>query len=479
MESIITMAEDLFFRPEGAWCGDFIPFYHAGIYHLFYLHDWRDHAKNGEGTAWYRISTTDFIHFTEHGEMLARGSKEEQDLYVFTGSVLEAEGRFHIFYTGHNHHLIPQGKPQEAVMHAVSDDLQHWTKIPEDSFFAPQTGYEPHDWRDPFVYWNAETGLYEMLLAARHTAGSSRRRGCTALCTSSDLKTWSVEEPLYTPELYYTHECPDLFQIGEWWYLIFSEYSESHVTRYRMARSPKGPWVTPHNDTFDGRAYYAAKTAGDGERRYLFGWNATREQNKDFQLWQWGGNLVVHEIVQEAEGTLSVRLPESLKKHLSTIQAVSFRESTGDVTPIENGARIDAFEKFGRSLVRPLPSTCRIALDMVYAEGTQAFGVQLRVGEDADTGYYLRFEPRFQRMVLDCWSRRGDLAHWVEVERPLKLLPNVSLHLDILLSDSILEVYADNQTALSARLYDHTAGDWGLFVQEGAVTFSNTQLYTA
>ena len=31
-----------------------------------------------------------FIHFTEHGEMLPRGSRDAQDLYVFTGSAIEA-----------------------------------------------------------------------------------------------------------------------------------------------------------------------------------------------------------------------------------------------------------------------------------------------------------------------------------------------------------------------------------------------------
>jgi len=36
------------------------------------------------------------------------------------GSVVEGEGRFHIFYTGHNPHLRARGEPEQAVMHAVS-----------------------------------------------------------------------------------------------------------------------------------------------------------------------------------------------------------------------------------------------------------------------------------------------------------------------------------------------------------------------
>ena len=127
-------SREFFYRPQGAWAGDFIPFYKDGTFHLFYLHDWRDKHKHGEGTPWYQISTSDFLHFTEHGEMLARGTMDEQDLYVFTGSAIEARGQYHIFYVGENPYFRKKGKPEQKVMHAVSDDLLKWRKIPEDTF---------------------------------------------------------------------------------------------------------------------------------------------------------------------------------------------------------------------------------------------------------------------------------------------------------------------------------------------------------
>ena len=33
-----------------------------------------------------------------------------------------------------------------------------------------------------------------------------------------------------------------------------------------------------------------------GTRRFIFGWLATRVGEQDDGAWQWGGNLVVHEI---------------------------------------------------------------------------------------------------------------------------------------------------------------------------------------
>ena len=107
--------------------------------------------------------------------------------------------------------------------------------------------------------------------------------------TSPDLQRWEVKPPFWSPRLYYTHECPDLFRWDDYYALVYSTFSERNVTHYRLSKSLAGPWLAPENDTFDGRAFYAAKTAGDGERRYVFGWNPTREGERDEGAWQWAG----------------------------------------------------------------------------------------------------------------------------------------------------------------------------------------------
>ena len=73
----------------------------------------------------------------------------------------------------------------------------------------------------------AEQKQYWMLIAARLKVGPRRRRGCTALAVSTDLQHWQVRDPFWAPGLFFTHECPDLFRIGDWWYLLFSEFSKN------------------------------------------------------------------------------------------------------------------------------------------------------------------------------------------------------------------------------------------------------------
>lgn len=468
----------LFYKPADGWLADVIPFFWQGVYHLFYLKDFRDAATHGEGTPWCHLTTTDFVHVVDHGEVLPRGRRDEQDLFVFTGSVIEHAGQFHIFYTGHNPHFEQMGKPAQAVMHAVSDDLYTWRKVPEDTFTTPADRYEMHDWRDPFVFWDDAANEFRMLLAARLKQGASRRRGCTALCASNDLRHWHVSEPLWTPALYYTHECPDLFRMGDWWYLIFSEFSEACVTRYRMSRSQNGPWRAPANDTFDGRAFYAAKTASDGHNRYLFGWNPTREGETDDGRWQWGGNLVVHQLRQQSDGTLAVDMLASVRQAMQAQQPVTFSAGTGQCTAQDNGVQLTAQGGFSCATAGALPDACHIQATATFHAGARTFGLMLRASEDCEAGYFIRFEPAMQRLVFDTWPRAGDKPAMCELERPIRLQADEPLIIDVLVDGSVCEVYAGGAIAMSARLYNHPRGQWGVFASEGDVRFEQVSLRT-
>ena len=258
----------------------------------------------------------------------------------------------------------------------------------------------------PLYSGNDETSEYWLLLAARLRTGPSRRRGCTALCVSKDLKTWQVRDPFYAPGLYYTHECPDLFKMGDWWYLLFSEFSERLVTRYRMARSLSGPWVTPDDDQFDGRAFYAAKTASDGQHRYLFGWNPTREGEKDYGAWHWGGNLVVHEVNQQADGTLTVRVPESVDAAFQLAQPMRVQPGFGKCTEIDQGVVLDASGSFACATCGSMPERCKVEATLTLIDPTRAGGIMLRVSDDMDKAYISNWNRLATGWFLTCGHAR-------------------------------------------------------------------------
>lgn len=72
-------------------------------------------------------------------------------------------------------------------MHATSQDMANWTKIPEDTFFAGE-GFAQDDFRDPYVFYVEEEGCYWMLVSTRNES-----TGVIVKYTSDDLSKWTEE----------------------------------------------------------------------------------------------------------------------------------------------------------------------------------------------------------------------------------------------------------------------------------------------
>lgn len=458
-----------FHQPNEAWVGDVIPWQEDGVFHLLYLHESRQTPKTG--MPWHRVVTENLVDFDEAGETLASGGPTASDFNVYTGSiVLDAAGTHHVFYTGQNpDHLGSDGLALQLVMHATSEDgMRSWDRHPADTFGAT-AGYETADWRDPYVFWDEDAGLWRMLITARHEQGPERRRGVIAQCTSRDLTTWEPAEPFWDPRRYIAHECPEVFQWGDWWYLVSSEFSESFTTRYRMSRSLHGPWTVPEHDTLDGRAYYAAKSAARDGRRFFFGWIASREGAHDAGAWQWAGTMSVLEAEQRPDGTLAFHPAAELRETFAR-----------PIEAIPSGSVLDAPDGYADALTpSDAPSSFRVVARFDIAAGTSECGVILRASPDGDEGYILRLEPKRNRLVFDRWPRTltgteqwqisGDVPFAVELERPCRLEPGVH-ELEVIVDGDLCVATVDDAVVLSTRLYDRPSGRVGVFVGEGSVT---------
>ena len=461
------MPAGVFYKPSDGWLGDVIPFYWDGAYHLFYLKDDREHPEELL-VPWFHLVTRDFVTFAEHGEAILRGTDDVQDRSIFTGSAIERDGTFHIFYTGHNETFRGTDRPNEGIMHATSPDLDQWTKDAGFPTLFAGDGYEPDDWRDPFVVRDPRTGDYLMLIAARRREGPVNRRGCVALAVSPDLEHWQIREPFWAPDLYITHECPDLFPVGDGWCLLYSTFSERHVTHHRHSGSLDGPWPAPADDAFDTRAYYAAKTASDGDRRFLFGWLATRAGDRDDGAWQWGGNLVVHEIAEDDAG-FSVRPPSTVVERFATPVALAPEARIGRWVEEEEAWSTDRPDGFSYLHLASMPEACAIEATISIAPGTRSAGVVIRADETLERYYQVRIEPDRRRVVFDRWPRPGDEPF--VFERPLPDAGAGTYRLRVLVDGSCIVAYVDDRVALSCRAYAGADAAVGLFVSEGAASF--------
>jgi beta-fructofuranosidase len=466
-------------RPASGFVGDVIPFSYDGRIWLFYLLDLRpdDPTAGPGGMPWALVSTTDFVQYTDHDVVLPAGDRGAVDFDCYTGSVVADGSRLHLFYTGHNPRRGDADGAFQVVCHAVSEgDPTHWTKVPGDTFGAPN-GFVPQDWRDPFVYRTGVGEPWQMVLAARYADAPDRRCGVVARLTSADLSHWELAAPLWEPRRYITQECPDVFQFGDWWYLVYSEFSDAFQTRYRIARDPDGPWLAPPRDTVDGRAFYAAKTVLHEGRRFFIGWIPTKQGD----AWQWAGDLAVLEAHQEDDGALAFGLPTGIVAAYA--DAADVKLSPLDGAHPEPGQ--GALDRYASWIGDPVPEHCLITLTVDVAAGPQSFGLLLHASADGEDATVVRLEPHRDRLVLDQWPRgrsgpaqwqiHGDVPYAVGLERPCPLPPGRHA-VQALLAGDTAQVVVDNRVALSFRRYTHGANHLGFFVTDGATQVTSLQV---
>lgn len=454
----------LYYQYPGTWFGDCMPFGKDGQFYLYYLKDTRNPIPFGEPFGWDLVCTSDFVNYEEIGVAIPHGTDEEPDQYVFSGSVLGTAEKYHIFYTGNNFEYPKQGKPGQILMHAVSDDAVVWEKDSDFPQILAEEGYDPDDWRDPFVFWDAEHKEYVLLLGGRLKGPKTRQTGRTVKYISQDLIHWYFRGDFWAPNLYTMHEMPDLFKMGEWWYHIITEYSDRSKMIYRMSRSVDGPWLKPEDDAFDGRAYYAGRTYCMNGKRFLFGWVPTKENNDDNQKFEWGGALVVHEIFQRNDGSLGVKIPETVWKSFNEI---------GDKTELkvhaENAAKEHVISRQGGNLFA-------VEAEIAFTENTSSFGINLYENEDTQEGYQFRFYPKENRVVFEKrpnwpWPNINNTG----LERPIKLEPKKTYFVRVVVDDTIATLYV-NGVALNARMYEKKGDVISIFATDGMIEVKNLRI---
>jgi len=467
------MAVAVHYSPARGRAGDVIPFFGAPAgqpprFHVFYLKTPQDGAERAlGGTAWHHLVSDDASTWTDLGEAIGRGEAMDQDASVATGSVIERDGLFHAFYTGFSPERKRAGLPEQGIMHATSTDLLSWRKdAAYVTLTAPADRYDTHDWRDPHVYFDQEEGNYSMLVAGQTRRGPVHRRGVIARYTSGDLVTWDPCEDLWAPHECPMHECPDLFRIGEWWYLVYSTFSDRQVTRYRMARTSSGPWLAPAEDALDDAGLYAGKSISGGRNRFLVGWCPTTTTGADDGEWQWGGSIVTHELTQRSDGTLGVRVPEQVIECAGVLHPTLLAPRLGSWTASGAMVETEMGDGFAWCDAGELPDQGSIRVRITASDRTLGIGLGLHVKGDLASGYLMRIRPGLCRVELDRFPRAAYAG--VMHARPLPRRRG-SYDVSLVWSGQTL-VVAVGDTVLTARTHA-TGGHWGLFATEGHGSF--------
>lgn len=229
-------------RLADKWLWDFWFAQDGSDYHIFYLQAPR--ALQKETLRHWNVSighavSQDLRTWQILPDALYPGELGNWDDYTtWTGSIIEYKGLWHLFYTGGNR--SEKGLVQRIGL-ATSTDLLHWRKHPDNPIIvADPQWYEILDlnlwheqaWRDPWVFQHPETRTFHAFITARCNYGPADGRGVIGHARSDDLIHWEVLPPLTSPGEFGYMEVPQLVNIQQHYYLLFSAPDFFHSPQY-------------------------------------------------------------------------------------------------------------------------------------------------------------------------------------------------------------------------------------------------------
>ena len=380
-------------HPENLSVGDCMPFFHNGVFHLFYLLDEDHHRKNAGlgGHIWAHASTTDLRNWTQHPQAVLYDLPEEAS--ICTGSVFHNAGMYYAFYS--TRYFDRRG---EILSCSVSTDGIAFRKIdkPQITGFE-ESGYSRKDFRDPAIFQNGADRYFHMLATSaweRTPPLLSGYNGCLAHLISKDLRTWTPLEPFFIPGYETLPECPDIFQWNDWHYLLFSIKG---VTRYRMAKKWNGPWLKPPDDALDGLMARVFKTAPFTANRRLAA--AFAPALKGDSLF-YAGRAVFRELIQRPDGTLASCFPGEMQP----ADKANVQPEHGDGEMCAKRFELDSGGSMQIAALTGIPDNAHISMRIAPSADTYCFKLGLR-GETPADGGTLSFYPKdriitFQDKVL-------------------------------------------------------------------------------
>ncbi|MBP7500733.1 MAG: DUF4975 domain-containing protein [Chryseobacterium sp.] len=457
---------------SAGYTGDIMPFFDNGKFHVYFLHDAQNKPAGKGFHDIHEFQSTDLAHFTYEGQMIPFGKTTDADFGVGTGSVVKVGNLYYFYYTGHNGTpAYLQSNARESVLCATSTDLKNWTKIPSFKLTAP-AGYYNFDFRDPHVFYNDELKKYSMLISTQTEPG----RKAVLLhftCVDPSLGKWDVQAPLYTTtpeENYLMMECADIFKMGNYWYLMFSEnWSNTKGTHYKMATSINGPWTTPQNDRIDGEYFYAGKTTSDGNKRYVFGWNARKTPENDLGNKDWAGNMVIHELTQNSDGTLATQAPQAVKSFFSKNGNVEVDATLGNATVNNGSYNLSSTTDKAMVTFKPIGKRAKINAELTLKTTTGTTGFVFHIN---DTGSYYK-------IVLDATKNAiigYNSASQETTRMSFGLQTNTKYDVEIVAEGSVVVLYINGKAALTNRVYGRDKYQWGIIAEGQNATVSNIQL---
>ena len=448
----------LFFQPKPygpmkGYVGDTMPYYENGTYYIYYL-------KEGGGSynhSIYLTTTADFLKYTEYEDPILEANYEGgQDGWIGTGSVVKVEDDYYFFYTAHASSGNVEFK--ETIMAAKGSSLTGFEKIEGWELIPPEEIGQKNDFRDPQAYYDEDSDSIILTITAAQD-GVARILKYTL---STDLSQSNYDGIIFTDPTgdFWNLECSDTFCMDGHCYLTYS--GQDDTLWYAESENRYGPYSDPQR--LDGKIFYAAKHVENEGRIYMVGWARRSESLLSAgPVTGWGGNLLVQQVKQNADGSLYLLQPESVTKAFTVKRPLMVKNGQCSIEADRTKKYIEVFTAYERFML-----TGKFSFT-----GEGSFGLAFDFGKSQDDDKLIALDPAEDKTALYFGG-----GYTIAAEKTSEMEAGKTYSFTYLQEGSVGVFYIDGQAALTVRLYGVSGKPIRLFAENNKVTFNDLMEYT-
>lgn len=458
------------FLPEANWLNDpngLIQW--QGRYHLFYQCN-----PNGpfHGTVhWGHAVSEDLVHWEHLPIALTPTPNSPDQDGCFSGCAVDNNGVATLIYTGVRG---PELEDELACVATSTDELLiTWEKYPGNPVIAaPPPDLKLVAYRDHSV-WKEDDTWYQVIGAGIQDVG-----GTALLYRSPDLLTWQYLQPILVGDRTETApivtgdmwECPALFSLDNKHVLMISVWANHTLinSSYFVGEYKQQLFTPEHRAIVDnGGSFYAPQTMLDNQgRRLMWGWLREQRSLEAQRLAGWSGTMTLpRQLSVLPDGRLTqTPVPElqQLRTNHQQFQQLVISPDAGLALPEIQG-------------------DCLEIIITLEADQSENVGLAVRCSPDGVEQTLILYDWSSSELIIDL--KDSSLTPDVSHERytiPCHLDSPGNIKLHIFLDRSVIEVFANDQTAMASRIYPTRPDSLGvrLVANGGQATARSMDVWT-